>query len=104
MTNRFVHEPEDLRTANRAQAEVVRQNLDRQGIAYMSVGLAALQYVLQEGNRNDWFDSKAFPLAAILAVAGIVAFVVTSSGSSPPRTRRGAECAARGCRARSAPA
>ena len=43
MTNRFVHEPEDLRTANRAQAEVVRQNLDRQGIAYMSVGLAALQ-------------------------------------------------------------
>jgi len=83
-TSRFVHEPEDIRTANRAQAEVMRRNLDWQGIAYMSVGLAALQYVLQEGNRNDWFDSKAITLAAILAVAGIVAFVVQELRAPAP--------------------
>ncbi|MDE3151358.1 MAG: MFS transporter, partial [Gemmatimonadota bacterium] len=40
-TVRFVHEPEDIRTANRAQAELMRRNLDWQGIVCMSVGLAA---------------------------------------------------------------
>lgn len=83
-TSRFVHEPEDIRAANRAQAEVMRQNLDWQGIAYMSVGLAALQYVLQEGNRNDWFDSKTITLATIVAVAGIVAFVVQELRAPAP--------------------
>jgi MFS transporter, DHA2 family, multidrug resistance protein len=74
-TSRFVHEPEDIRTANRAQAEVMRRNLDWQGIVYMSVGLAALQYVLQEGNRLDWFDSKLVTLASILSIAGLGLFV-----------------------------
>ncbi len=83
-TIRFVHEPEDIRAANRAQAEVMRRNLDWQGIVYMSVGLAALQYVLQEGNRNDWFDSKAITLAAIAAVVGIVAFVVQELRAPAP--------------------
>ena len=83
-TSRFVHEPEDIRAANRAQAEVMRRNLDWQGIAYMSVGLAALQYVLQEGNRNDWFDSKTITLATIVAVAGIVAFVVQELRAPAP--------------------
>ncbi len=83
-TTRFVHEPEDIRAANRSQAEVMRRNLDWQGIAYMSVGLAALQYVLQEGNRMDWFDSKAVTLAAILAVAGITAFIVQELRSPAP--------------------
>jgi DHA2 family multidrug resistance protein len=83
-TTRFVHEPEDIRAANRAQAEVMRRNLDWQGIAYMSVGLAALQYVLQEGNRNDWFDSKAITLATIAAVVGIVAFIVQELRAPAP--------------------
>jgi DHA2 family multidrug resistance protein len=83
-TVRFVHEPEDIRTANRAQAEVMRRNLDWQGIAYMSVGLAALQYVLQEGNRNDWFDSKAITLATIAAAVGIVAFIVQELRAPAP--------------------
>jgi DHA2 family multidrug resistance protein len=83
-TIRFVHEPEDIRAANRAQAEVMRRNLDWQGIAYMSVGLASLQYVLQEGSRMDWFDSKAITLATFLAVAGIVAFVVQELRTPAP--------------------
>jgi DHA2 family multidrug resistance protein len=75
-TSRFVHEPEDIRIANRDQAEVMRRNLDWQGILYMSVGLASLQYFLQEGNRLDWFDSKLVTVSAIGAVAGLVGFVV----------------------------
>jgi MFS transporter, DHA2 family, multidrug resistance protein len=75
-TSRFVHEPEDIRAANRAQGEVMRRHLDWQGIVYMTVGLASLQYFLQEGNRLDWFDSKLVTLSAIAAVAGVVGFVV----------------------------
>ncbi len=74
-TSRFVHEPEDIRAANRAQAEVMRRNLDWQGIVYMSVGLAALQYVLQEGNRLDWFDSKLVTASVFLSVIGLGMFV-----------------------------
>jgi MFS transporter, DHA2 family, multidrug resistance protein len=83
-TIRFVHEPEDIRAANLAQAKVMRRNLDWQGIAYMSVGLAALQYMLQEGNRNDWFDSKMITLATIVAVVGIVAFIVQELHAPAP--------------------
>jgi DHA2 family multidrug resistance protein len=83
-TNRFVHEPADIRAANRAQAEQMRGNLDWQGIVYMSVGLACLQYVLQEGNRNDWFASRAITVATILAATGIVAFVVQELHAKAP--------------------
>jgi DHA2 family multidrug resistance protein len=83
-TSRFVHEPEDIRAANRAQAELMRKNLDWQGIAFMTVGLATLQYVLQEGNRNDWFDSQLITLATIVSVVSIVAFVVQELRAPAP--------------------
>jgi MFS transporter, DHA2 family, multidrug resistance protein len=83
-TSRFVHEPPDIRAANRAQADVMRRNLDWQGILYMSIGVAALQYVLQEGNRLDWFDSRLITLAAIAAAAGIIAFVLQELHSPAP--------------------
>ncbi len=83
-TSRFVHEPEDIRAANRAQAEVMRRNLDWQGIAYMSVGLASLQYLLQEGNRLDWFDSKLIWAAIALSVLGIGGFVVQELRARAP--------------------
>ena len=83
-TNAFVHEPEDIRAANRAQAEVMRKNLDWQGIAFMAVGLASLQYVLQEGNRLDWFDSKLITVGSVVAVLGIVAFIVRELRAPAP--------------------
>jgi MFS transporter, DHA2 family, multidrug resistance protein len=39
------------------------------GIATMAIGLAALQTVLDEGNKDDWFDS---PFIARLAVAATI--------------------------------
>ena len=84
MVSRFVHEPEDIRTANRAQAEVMRRNFDWQGIVYMTVGLASLQYVLQEGNRLDWFDSRLITAASILAVAGLGGFIAQELHARAP--------------------
>src|SRR5207237_5305208 len=56
MVSRFVYEPEDVRAANMIVAEKQRKNVDWQGIALLCVALASLQYVLEEGSRNDWFD------------------------------------------------
>ncbi len=76
MVTRFVHEPEDIRAANRARAAEQRKNLDWLGIVLMTVGLASLQYVLEEGSRADWFQSKVIAVCAFLAVFVLAAFII----------------------------
>jgi DHA2 family multidrug resistance protein len=76
MVSRFVHEPDDIRRENRSRAADQRKNLDWQGIALMTVGLASLQYVLEEGSRNDWFQSKVIAVASFVAVFVLAAFVI----------------------------
>ena len=76
MVSRFVHEPDDIRRENRARAADQRKNLDWQGISLMTVGLASLQYVLEEGSRNDWFQSKVIAVASFVAVFVLAAFVI----------------------------
>jgi DHA2 family multidrug resistance protein len=71
----FVHEPDDIREANRAAAQDQRKNIDYAGIALMSVGLATLIYVLEEGQRLDWFQSKEITICSIIAVLALAAFV-----------------------------
>lgn len=76
MVARFVPEPEDIRQANLVAAEKERKNLDWIGIALLSVGIAALQYVLEEGNRKDWFQSSLIAVLVMVAVFSLVAFVI----------------------------
>ncbi len=75
LVTRFVHEPDDIREANRAAAAAQRGNLDWQGIALLATGLAALQYVLEEGQTDDWFDSRLIVTLTVVAAVGLVAFV-----------------------------
>lgn len=58
MVGAFVQEDEELRERNRAVAESQRKHLDWAGILLLSVGLAAMTYVLEEGASNDWFESR----------------------------------------------
>ncbi|MFK5600137.1 DHA2 family efflux MFS transporter permease subunit [Methylobacterium sp. HMF5984] len=46
------------------------------GIGLMATGLPALTYVLEEGQRKDWFGSPVIVQASWLAVAGIAGFIV----------------------------
>lgn len=71
----FVHEPEDVRAANLAAAAAQRKHMDWVGIALLAVGLAALQYFLEEGQQNDWFDSNLISGCALLAVVALALFV-----------------------------
>ncbi|HEY6866616.1 MAG TPA: DHA2 family efflux MFS transporter permease subunit [Candidatus Eisenbacteria bacterium] len=84
MSARFVHEPEDIRAANVAQAARLKRDFDWLGIVLLSVGLASLQYVLEEGNRNDWFASRLIAALGLTAAAALIGFVVTELRAPAP--------------------
>jgi DHA2 family multidrug resistance protein len=42
----------------------------------MCVGLSALQYVLEEGQRDDWFESKTIIVLTLVAVFTLIGFVI----------------------------
>jgi DHA2 family multidrug resistance protein len=76
MVTRFVHEPEDIRRANHDRAAQQRKNLDWIGVMLMTGGLATLQYVLEEGSRNDWFSSTAVAICTVTSALMLSAFVI----------------------------
>ena len=49
--------------------------IDVPGIALLTVGLGSLQYVLEEGKRDDWFDSALILRLSILAAITLIAMV-----------------------------
>lgn len=53
-----------------------RTAVDALGVALLGIGLGALQFVLEEGERNDWFDDPGITALACTAFAGLAAFVV----------------------------
>jgi DHA2 family multidrug resistance protein len=54
------------------------------GIAAMAVGLSALQIMLEEGERLDWFSSPLIVEAAIMAALGLAAFVIIELRRADP--------------------
>jgi DHA2 family multidrug resistance protein len=50
--------------------------IDVPGIGLLIVGMAALQYVLEEGNRDGWFDSLKIVVLSVVAGVCVVTFVV----------------------------
>lgn len=84
MTWRFVHEPDDVRQANRARAEQQRRSLDVAGIVLMCVGVASLQYLLEEGPRADWFESTRIVVAAFIAMVALVSFIAQELVAEAP--------------------
>jgi DHA2 family multidrug resistance protein len=50
--------------------------LDYIGLGLLSLGLAALEIFLDEGQRNDWFGSHMIVAAAIVAVVALVGVVI----------------------------
>ena len=60
----YVHDPEHQKKP---------ATIDYQGIAFLTISVGALQYVLEHGQREDWFDSR---LILSLTVIGVVGGVV----------------------------
>src|SRR5579864_6402318 len=53
-----------------------RAGFDGMGLALMAAGLGSLQYVLDEGERNDWLSDHRILLLAIVAVVGLTLFAL----------------------------
>ncbi len=61
-----------------------RTPIDWTAIALLAIGLGSLQWVLEEGQTSGWFDSRFVTALAIVAAAGIVAFVIRQLRSDAP--------------------
>jgi DHA2 family multidrug resistance protein len=75
LSYRVVEDPPHLRR----QVEAERRaglNIDYAGLALIVAGTGALQIVLDKGQREDWFDSGFITALSIVAVVGILAFII----------------------------
>lgn len=68
MTLAFIRDPVYLKRDT--------SSIDYVGLGLLTAGVASLQYVLERGQREDWFSSTTIVLLAIVAVVSLVVFCV----------------------------
>jgi DHA2 family multidrug resistance protein len=50
--------------------------VDWVGLGLLTAGVAGMQFVLERGQREDWFSSQTIDVAAALSVIGLITFVI----------------------------
>ncbi|MGZ6103067.1 MAG: DHA2 family efflux MFS transporter permease subunit [Vulcanimicrobiaceae bacterium] len=60
------------------------KKLDWIGLGLLAAGLGSMQYVLDQGQQNDWFADPAIRLFAFVSAAGLISFVVWTLRSKIP--------------------
>lgn len=60
------------------------KNFDFVGLAGMAVFLGSLEYVLEEGPSNDWFDDSTITVFALLTVIGALVFFWRAFSAAQP--------------------
>jgi DHA2 family multidrug resistance protein len=61
-----------------------KMSLDVPGVALLALAFGSMQYVLDEGERNDWFDNSTIVFFACTFVIGLIAFVVWEMRTKNP--------------------
>ena len=77
MTQLYIFDPPYLR----AQAG---RSVDYWGIGMLAVGIGALQYVLDKGQQDDWFESPMILALAVISAVCIVALIVHQLTTDEP--------------------
>jgi DHA2 family multidrug resistance protein len=67
----FIRDPERIKNAIPRPL----REIDWAGIGLLVMGVGSLQFVLEQGESNDWFDDKSIVLFTILAVIGLFGFI-----------------------------
>jgi len=67
-----------------ARYPVKRTNVDWWGVGLLMVGLGSLQYVLEEGNSDDWFQSAVIVRLTLLAACALGGFLWWELSPSNP--------------------
>ncbi len=70
MTLAFIPNPKFIAKA--------KGGIDWIGLGLLTAGLASLQFVLEQGERDDWFSSQAIQILTVVSAVSLVAFVVKS--------------------------
>lgn len=68
MTLAFIRDPVYLKRDT--------SSIDYAGLGLLTAGVASLQYVLERGQREDWFSSTTIVLLTVVAVVSLVVFCV----------------------------
>jgi DHA2 family multidrug resistance protein len=68
MSRLFIFDPSYIRRAV--------QRVDYWGIGLLSLGMAGLQVMLDKGQEEDWFASHFIDILALMAVVGLVGFII----------------------------
>jgi DHA2 family multidrug resistance protein len=79
LTIQFI--PDDTEEQLAARKDV---HIDYMAIVYLMIGIGSLQYVLERGEAEDWFDSWEIIVLSITAVGGLFAFVYSQLKSLEP--------------------
>jgi DHA2 family multidrug resistance protein len=61
-----------------------RSAIDWIGLGLLAAGVASLQFVLERGQREDWFSSQTIDVAAVIAVVALVVFIIRVSRAAHP--------------------
>ena len=61
----------------RGREATQRQPIDVWGLAFVTVWLATMQVVLQNGQRDDWFQSSTILALTAISIAAFIGFLVT---------------------------
>ena len=67
----FIRDPERIKNAVKRPLS----QIDWWGIGLLIMGVGSLQYVLEQGETNDWFDDSNIVIFTTLSVIGLVGFV-----------------------------
>ncbi|HUP88781.1 MAG TPA: DHA2 family efflux MFS transporter permease subunit [Longimicrobiales bacterium] len=67
LVSKFIHDPPYLRRE--------KGRIDWEGLALLTIGLGSLQLMLEQGQRNDWFESSRIVLLLTIALIGLALFV-----------------------------
>jgi MFS transporter, DHA2 family, multidrug resistance protein len=71
LVNRFVDDPPYL-----SKLKAARAKLDYVGVALLTVGIGALQVLLDRGQEDDWFGSHFITILAVTAAVGLISLVI----------------------------
>src|SRR6185503_10693749 len=58
--------------------------MDKPGLILMAIGFLSLQLFLDQGERNEWFESVPIILLALLAVSALFAFLIRELTADEP--------------------
>src|SRR4051812_23174673 len=77
MTHLYIFDPPYLRASS-------GRSIDYWGIGMLAVGIGALQYVLDKGQQDDWFESHIIVVLGIISAVCLIALIVHELTADEP--------------------